>query len=139
MPDIDKAKEKLTEEGVTCAAVKGDKTLTAYERGIAPLLEWYDSVHDMTGYSVADKVVGKAPAMLYVLMNVKEVFAPVMTYAAEEILKRAEITCGCDILTEKILRRDGRDICPMEKAVLDIDYPEEALKALKEKVAEINR
>ena len=163
MTDIEIAKEELRREGVTCAAVKDGKVVTSEKRGIAPLIEWYedgadsaddsrggeygaddadhvDSADDsrggeMQGYSVADKVVGKAPAMMYVLLGVSQVYACVMTNTAKEILTDAGIACSADTLTDTILRDDKADICPMEKAVMDIDEPEAAFDAIKEAIS----
>ena len=39
---------------------------------------------------------------------------------------------------EKIINRAGTDICPMEKTVLGIGDPEEAVSAIRAKLADMN-
>ena len=131
MTDIELAEEKLNDEGVTFAAAKDGAIMTSKDRGIRPLLELYEAGTDMKGWTCADKVVGKAPAVIYTLLDVREVSAPVMTKAAKEILENSGISCTYGSLTDVILRRDGNDLCPMEKAVKDIDDPLDAVNAKK--------
>lgn len=137
MTDLELAKEKLSEEGCTFAAARDGKLISSEKRGVVPLIEMLDSGNDCSGWTCADKVCGKAPAMIYVLLKVKEVFAGVMTYEAAEILTGAGIICSCGIQTDKIIRRDGKDICPMEKAVKDMETPEEAVSAVRAKLDEM--
>ena len=75
--------------------------------------------------------------MLYVLLGVKEVYTHVITKDAENVLSDAGIKYTYDVETDKIMNRDGTDICPMEKAVAGIDDPEEALTAVCEKLREM--
>ena len=137
MTDIDLAREKLREDGITFAAAKDGEVIASEERGIKPILDLYTEGFDMTGYHCADKVVGKAPAMLYVLLGVSEVYAHVMTKTARDILVNAGIGLSFETLTDVILRRDGKDLCPMEKAVKDIDDPEDAAAAVRLALAEL--
>ena len=137
MTDIELAAEKLDSGRVTFAAAKDGVLITSEKRGIKPLLDLYTGRTDMNGWSCADKVVGKAPAMMYVLLGVSEVFAPVMTKTAKGIMEDAGIKCTSDKLTDVIMRRDGKDLCPMEKTVKDIDDPEEAVTAIQKTAAEL--
>lgn len=56
--------------------------LTSTERGVKPLLQWLDGENSVKGFSAVDKVVGRAAAFLYVLLEVKEVYAGVMSEGA---------------------------------------------------------
>ena len=56
--------------------------LTSTERGVKPLLQWLDGENRVKGFSAVDKVVGRAAAFLYVLLEVKEVYAGVMSEGA---------------------------------------------------------
>ena len=98
---------------------------------LMPLLELLEANQDLQGYSVADKVVGKAAAMLYACMHVRQVYAPVMSAGAEYTLLRHGIAALYDKKTERIQNRRGDGLCPMESAVWDIDDPEQAYKILK--------
>jgi len=129
--DIEKAKELLT-TGYTCVLVKGTSIKTSKANGIAPMLCFIDNNEDLEGYSAADKIVGKAAAMLFTKAKVAEVYAEVLSKSGEAYLKQAGIKYSYKTLTDTIINRMGTDICPMEKTVKDIDDIEEAYRALQE-------
>ena len=108
----------------------GEKTLTSCERGIKPLIAFIEGGEELRGFVAADKIVGKAAAMLYAIMGVKRLHAQVMTKEAAAVCRRYGIEPSCDTLTDKIINRKGDDICPMEQAVADIDDPTEAKRAI---------
>ena len=132
--DIDIAKERLLTSDYTCVLCKGDIVYTSTLKGIAPVLGWLDEGKDMEGFAAADRIVGKAAGMLFVLAKVKEVYAPIMSESAVELLRKHGITCSCEETVKKIINRMGTDICPMEKTVQDIDDPKIALETLKQTV-----
>jgi hypothetical protein len=49
------------------------------------------------------------------------------------------IDCEYEVLTEKIINREGTDICPMEKTVFGCDNAEEAYGLLKNKLKELKK
>lgn len=128
--DLAKAAGLLVTGRYTCVLCKGDIILTSSEHSLRPLIEWYASGEDMNGFSAADKVVGKAAAFLYVLLGVKEVYAPVMSERAVYTLSRYGIYPSCDTTPEAITDRSGTGICPLEQAVRNINSPEFVLEAL---------
>ena len=135
---MEKAREILLMEGFTCVLRRGDTIYTAAERGVKPLVRWLTEGVDVRGFSAADKVVGRATAYLYVLLGVKEVWAAVMSEAAAEVLIRHGILASQDKLVKNIINRAGTGICPFEEAVLNIQTPEEALAAIRSKMAQMN-
>ena len=130
MDDLSKAKELLKAGGITCALVAGDYEFISNRNGIAPLLELLDDGVDKSGGSVADKIVGKAAALLYALMGVKRVYAEVLSEAGRETLLAHGVEVEYGTLTDKILNRTGDGPCPMENAVKDCSDPIEAKKIL---------
>lgn len=88
----------LSAKGATCAAARNGETMIAHERGVKPLLQWISEGVSFEGWSVADKVVGKAPALLYVQLKPAAVYAIAMSEAARDILLANEIACGCEDL-----------------------------------------
>ena len=54
-----------------------------------------------------------------------------MSESGKAYLDTHGIPCTCDILTEKIINRQGTDICPMEKAIMNIDDVENGYEALR--------
>lgn len=136
--DLEKARNHLDSGDYTCVLCHGDTIHTATERGVKPLLSWLDSGVDALGFSAADRVVGRATAYLYVLLGVKAVYARVMSYPAREVLEKAGITTQAEKLVEGIINRKGTGPCPFEAAVLTIDTPEEALEAIRWKMAQMH-
>lgn len=136
--DLEQAKALLSQGICTCALCKADVWRTSSERGVKPLLSWLDSREVLREFSAADKVVGKAAAFLYVLLGVKQVYAPVMSRLARETLIKHGIKASYDTLTDAIRNRTDTGFCPMETAVRDIEDPSEALAAIRKKAAELS-
>lgn len=135
--DITKAAGILGDGQYTCVLCKEDTIYTSTERGVKPLLYWLDNGIDLKGFSAADKVVGNAAAFLYVLLGVKEVYAPVMSEAAVSTLSRNGIRYQCGESVKSIINRAGTGNCPMEEAVCGITVPTEALGAIRRRLAEL--
>lgn len=139
MTDIERAKQILISEGCTCVICKGDNIHISQKRGVAPLMELLDGGADIRGYSAADKTVGKAAAMLFVLLGVGEIYAVVMSRSAKKILDGHGIKYSCGEEVEYIINRKKDGMCPMEKAVMDIDDPAEAQKEIKETIEKMRK
>ena len=61
---------------------------TSSERGVAPMLLWLEEDPEfLRGASVADKIVGRAAAMIMVYAGVKEVFASVISNGAIDLFR----------------------------------------------------
>ena len=133
-----KAVSMLNEQVLTLAAVKDNETITSRERGVKPLLELIDDRKPLEGYSAADKVVGAAAAYLYVLLDVKELYAKVISRRAVEVVEKYGISIEYDTLAEAIINRSGTGFCPMETAVSNAVSPENALELIREKLKELS-
>lgn len=131
-------KAGLLDEGFTCV-IYNDKGIvfSSKDTGIKPLLYIIESKIDVKDCFAADKIVGRAAALLYSYMEVGFVYAQVMSEGALEILTDNNIKAEYDTLTKQIINRRGDDICPMEKAVEDIALPQSALVCLKNKIKEL--
>ena len=127
----------LSTEGATCVAVHNGETIITRERGVKPLLQWISEGRSFEGWSVADKVVGKAPALLYVQLKPTAVFATAMSEDARDILLARGIACGCDDLVPFIVNRAGDGQCPMDACVAGISDPHEAERAIRECVRQM--
>ena len=135
MNDLQIAKDKLA--GHTICLCKDGNCLYSERRGIAPMMNFIGSGVDLKGYSVADVVVGKAAALLFVKCGISRVFAKTLSEYAQKILEFYGVDYEYGVLTERIINREGTDICPMEKAVMNTDDPEEAYVILKNKLLEM--
>lgn len=127
---LDKARKALLDHKL--AIVYGETTQTFNERGIKMLLSIVsDTPNLLCGATVADKIVGKAAALLMVHGNVKEVYAEVISESAIDVFRRYGIPFTYGTITSRIVNRLGTGICPMEETVLGISEPEKAFEALK--------
>lgn len=136
--DAKKARNLLESQGFTCVLCKEDALYTTTLRGVKPLVQWLEYGTDTKGFSAADKVVGKATAFLYSLLNVKEVYAHIMSKSALKVLEDAGIHAQYGELVEYIINRKGDGICPFEAAVLDIETAQSARTAILRKMEELN-
>ena len=118
----------------TCVLVSGDAVRTSVETGVKPLLRWLEEGEPLSGFSAADKVIGRAAAMLFALAGVKAVYGAVMSAPAAEFLRDAGIPYEYGELTEQIINRAGTGMCPMEEAVAGITSPKEAHAAIQAKL-----
>ena len=132
MTDLQIAKNNLP--GHTICLSKDGKCIYNEARGIAPMMSFIADGMDLSGYSVADLVVGKAAALLFVKSGIKSVFAKTLSQNGKNIMEHYGIDYEYEVLTEKIINRAGTDICPMEKAVANTENPEEAYLILKDKL-----
>ena len=132
MTDLQTAKNNL--EGHTICLCKEGKCLFSEKRGIAPMMGFIADGVGLSGYSVADLVVGKAAALLFVKSKIKRVFAKTLSESAKRVLELYGVDYEYETLTQKIINRDGTDICPMEKSVLGTDDADEAYSILQNKL-----
>lgn len=137
--DLEVAKKRMIEGGYTCVVMKDDQVYTSVERGVKPLLMWLDEGIDLQDSVAADKVIGNGAAMLYVLLGVKEIYAPVISKSAKATLDQYGIAISFDECVDGIMNRTGTGPCPMEDAVKGIDNPKEALIAIRKRVAELKK
>lgn len=99
MTDIEIAKANLN--GHSICLCKDGEWFTDDGRGISPMMRFLAEGRELSGYSVADVIVGKAAAMLFVKAGIREVCGEVMSVAVREYLKSRDIRCEYSILTEK--------------------------------------
>jgi len=101
--------------------------LTSDERGIRPALQWLREDRDiLRGAEVADKVVGKAAALLFAFGGVRYLWAECMSDAAIAFLEQRGISFEYERRTERIMNRDETGLCPMESRAMPVDDPAEA-------------
>lgn len=132
MTDLQIAKENLY--GHTICLCKDGNRIFSDKRGIAPMMGFIAEGLDLNDYAVADLVVGKAAALLFVKCKIKSVFAKTLSESGKNVLEKYGVEYNFESLTDKIINRDGTDICPMEKAVANTDNPEEAYMLIKKQI-----
>jgi len=131
--DLKIARRKLQENGLTLVIVKDSTVLfESASHGVSAFLKALDKLgYQMKGASVADKVVGKAIALLCVYAEVEAVYASILSIKAKQVLEEYGVYFEWNKIVEKILDASGRNVCPFEKAAMEIDSPKEAYGKLK--------
>ncbi|MGE5474672.1 MAG: DUF1893 domain-containing protein [Ignavibacteriales bacterium] len=139
MTNIEQAQKLFLSGGYTCVLCKDDITHTSTLSGITPMVEFITAGIDLNGFSAADKIVGKAAAMLFVLAGVKEIYASVMSEQALKVFLKYGVQYSYDTLTQTIVNHAGTGLCPMEQTVKDIENPSDAFEAIKHTLDFLNK
>lgn len=136
---LEPAVEIIKSGADTCVVMKGDTIIFRGEgRGVSPLLKLYEGDPEkLQGAVVADKIIGKAAAMILVLAGAKMVYGELMSIAGRDYLEAHGIEARHGRCVDLITNRTNTGICPLERSVLDIDDPEEGLAAIKNTIAEL--
>ncbi|MBR2283018.1 MAG: DUF1893 domain-containing protein [Ruminococcus sp.] len=135
MTDLEIAKNNLA--GHSICLCRDGSVIVDDGRGISPMIRFIAEGRDLTGYSAADLIVGKAAAMLFVKTGICKAYGKVMSAAARDHLEKHGIACEWETLTPQIINRAGTGMCPMEQTVADINDTEAGYKALCRKLAEM--
>ncbi len=130
MTDIKIAKGWL-DEGCTLAIVKGGEVYTSRNKGVRPLLDFFDTGVDFAGFSAADKVVGRGAAFIYLALGVRHVYASVISESALSLLVEGGIEVEYGEVVGRILNRSGDGFCPIESAVCDIHDTDTAIAKIR--------
>ena len=133
--------DELEKKGLSLLIYKGEKIIfSSVNRGMMPLLEAVDKIgrNELRGTIVADKVVGKAAALLTLYMMVDEVHAALISISAKKLLSKHGLRFYFFEDTLAIKNRSGTDICPFERLVMDIFDPREAYKMIKSEITELS-
>lgn len=135
------AKQMITEEKASCVIIKNNTIVhSAIGNGVKPLIALYENNPEMLkGAFVVDKVIGKAAAMIAVLGGATKVYGVVMSKAAEEYLHHKKIPAKYGRCVDVISNRTGDGLCPLEKAVMDIDDPATAYQVLKDTIRKLTK
>ncbi len=139
MTNLERAKKLLKEENHTIVLCNGEQLYTSTKRGVVPMLDYIESGVDLKGFSAADKVIGKAAAMLFYHAGVAEVYGDVMSRAAADFLSTKGISFTYGLLADSITNRNGDGTCPMEQVTANISDTKEAIWAIKKRLEELRK
>jgi len=123
--DVELARKKLMAEVLSLVVVKQGRTLfTSSESGVRGLIEAIrECGSSLNGAALADRIVGKAAALLCAYAKISRVYACVMSRPGSAVLRRFLVPFEHRTLVRNILDRHRTGICPFEKLVLDVDSP----------------
>ena len=105
-------------------------------KGIRPHLEAIERLgkEKLRDTVIADKIVGRAAALLMLYYVPAEVHAGVITTRAKELLEVCGVGVYPNAEVSAIKEKDGRIYCPFEAMVQGISDPEKAYNAIVSKI-----
>lgn len=132
MKDIEIAKKTLHDDNLSVVAVvDGVVIFKSGGKGIRPLYELVkENVELISNASVADKVVGRGAALLYSLLNIKELYINLVSEEGMKVLDNYKISYIAHGKCDYIMNNSKDDYCPIEKLSLGLEEPETLIKEL---------
>lgn len=115
----------LEDEHLTCIVEQDGKQYKETTNGIRPILHLFDEQH-LKNAVVADRVIGKAAAMLIVLGGAKELHTKIISEHACTYLQKRNLPFTYETCVPYIINRKKDGMCPMEQTVLDCNDEQEA-------------
>lgn len=133
MKDIEIARIRLKEENLSLVIVKKDKIIfETKSSGIGGFLKAIKLLNkELAESSVADKIVGRAAALLSVYSHVSAVFAVTISEEGIKVFEDNNIPYQFENCVASILNSRGNDVCPFEKLTITLTDPVEAYLKLK--------
>ncbi|NLX61119.1 MAG: DUF1893 domain-containing protein [Tissierellia bacterium] len=121
MKDIDLARKLLYEEDLSLVVVKNSQLIyKSHDKGIRPMYYLVTDLFDKAkGSSIADKVIGKGAAILCKMLRVKEIYTPLISEAAMEVLNKANIPFTYHRSCPYIMNMKKTGLCPIEKIAIE--------------------
>ena len=129
----------LHREDLTCVIFGKEEIMKFRLRGIRPMTDTLrDRPEILKDAVIADRIIGKAAAMLAVAGAARAVYGEVMSEAGLQMLKKHGVEAQYGTLTPAIRNRENTGLCPMEQTVQSIDDPQKALPALLQTLARLS-
>jgi len=131
--DLKLARQRLKQKNLTLVVVKRGKVI--FETGVHGISGLLNAIEGlgarMRGSSVADKIVGRAAALLCVYSGVVAVFAITASDGGIEVLLKNNVSVELERRVLHILDSKGTGVCPFERLASSFSSPEEAYEGLK--------
>lgn len=134
MSDLNIAKKVFYADTYTFVIVKAGQVIeTGTRDGIGELLMLVAMRGEtLRGAALADKIVGKAVAMVAAHAGFTAIYSPLMSEPAVQVLRAQGIPFESDRTVPFIQNKRGDGLCPMEQLTLALTEPAEAVQALEE-------
>ncbi|MEM3443081.1 MAG: DUF1893 domain-containing protein [Candidatus Bathyarchaeia archaeon] len=132
LEDLENAKKSLREKNLTLSIAKDGRIIfETASHGISGFLEAIEKFGEkLCGASVADKICGRAIALLCVYAKVRAVYAMILSRRAKEVLETYNVYHEWEKLVETILDMHKRGVCPFEKLASKISSPKDSYEKL---------
>lgn len=89
------------------------------------------------GAVIADKVIGKAAALMVVLGGAEAVHGDLMSETAIKVLERFQVPYTNTVVVPIIENRTQTGMCPLEQSVQQVEDPEEAYDVIEETIKQL--
>ena len=135
MNNLKLAKSTLFENEYSIVVVKENEIIFKSEKkGLQSLIALYKGDRNtLENSSVADKVIGRAAALILIESNIKEVYADLISQNAIDILDKSDIPYEYKTQVKEIKNRDNTGMCPMEELSLKCVSADELIEKIEEK------
>lgn len=121
----------LNQSGTTCVIRHEGEIRVFQNRGIQDLYTLYQTEpRFLKKASVADKVIGKAAATILLLGGVTELYTPLISDLALELLTASPMKISYEHRVSHIINRQRNGWCPLEKATHQLKAPDEIWNAI---------
>ncbi|MCH5172003.1 MAG: DUF1893 domain-containing protein [Erysipelotrichales bacterium] len=137
--NLEKAKELMNKNNATLAIVLDDFEELFFDRGVKPLMILLNRNKDYSKFFASDRVIGKAAALLYINLGIKNIYTDLISEKALEVFNTYNVNIHYQTKVPLIMNRDKTGYCPMETLVLDIDDPKIAYEAIQNKIKEMSK
>jgi hypothetical protein len=133
MRDLEIAKKRLSENGLTLSIVKDGKIIfETVSHGVSGFLEAIEKLRDeLKGASAADRIVGKAIALLCVYVKIKAIYAKILSENAKKVLEENMVYHEWASMVGHILDTNKTELCPFERLAAEISSSRDAYERLK--------
>lgn len=140
MKDIELAKSLLDSKKLAIVIVKeGQVIFSSDGKGIKPIYTALNELkYELKGSSIADKVVGKAAAMICEYAGIKELSTKLISENAISVLENTSIIYNYEKSVPYIKNRDQSGMCPVETLSLKVSNIDELLIGVSDFLKSIN-
>lgn len=132
--------DRLRAEGLSLLILRDDEAIfSSREEGMRPLVRAIEGLglERLRGCVVMDRVVGKAAALSICLFGASEVHCGVISERAIQVFEKRRVPYYAERTIPEVMDRSGRNVCPFERSVLDVDEPEAGFERLCAKLREM--
>lgn len=123
--------EMLNEQGLSLLVYNHDSLTTHANRGVQDLLQLISEQPErLNGAVVADKIIGKAAAVLMATGGVREVHTNIICTPAKQLFEQQGILVFATEEVPMILNRDRSSMCPIDTQIAEVESIEECVAIL---------
>ncbi|MGN1399013.1 MAG: DUF1893 domain-containing protein [Erysipelotrichaceae bacterium] len=133
---IDELVKILNENKYSCVGYDKGILVSSHKKGVAPLLDFYHAGHFQM--ICCDKVVGKAAAIMHIMLKTEYLHCQIISSKAIEILDKYQMKYSYDQKVDYILNRTQSDMCPLEKATYDCTDCQKGYSIIIETLKQLN-